>query len=415
MTEQLAVAVLGANGRMGAEAVAAVEAAADLKLVAALGRNDSLDTLVDAGARIVVDLTVPESTEANVRFAVEHGMHAVVGTTGWDADKLGRLEELLAGQAGVGVLIAPNFALGSVLASAFAAKASRYFESVEIIELHHPEKVDAPSGTAVRTAQLISAERAAAGLPASPDATTSELRRRARLRGRRRPRPQRPAPRPRGAPGSPAGRPGGAADPPARLLRPCLVYARRAAGCAQHCLPSGPHRGPGRLPGPGALSAVANVLTAFKANRTKIWVGAVTLLLVFYLVVSFQRAVLLMTDANPVAKAIGVAYLLLPVIGAWALVRELLFGARTERLAKILEAEGGLPVDNLPRTPAGRIIREAADLEFEKYRAETEAAPEDWRSWFRLSCAYDAAGDRKRARASMRDAVRLYRTGSRQA
>ena len=163
------------------------------------------------------------------------------------------------------------------------------------------------------------------------------------------------------------------------------------------------------------MSAVANVLTAFNANRTKIWVGAVTLLLVFYLVVSFQRAVLLLTDANPVAKALGLAYLLLPVIGAWALVRELLFGARTERLATILEAEGGLPVDNLPRTPAGRIIREAADLEFEKYRAEAEAAPEDWRSWFRLSCAYDAAGDRKRARASMRDAVRLYRTGSRQA
>jgi 4-hydroxy-tetrahydrodipicolinate reductase len=174
MTEQLAVAVLGANGRMGAEAVAAVEAAADLVLVAALGRNDSLDTLVDAGARIVVDLTVPESTEANVRFAVEHGMHAVVGTTGGDAERLGRLEELLAGQPGVGVLIAPNFALGSVLASAFAAKAARYFESVEIVELHHPDKVDAPSGTAVRTAQLISAERSAAGLPASPDATTSE-------------------------------------------------------------------------------------------------------------------------------------------------------------------------------------------------------------------------------------------------
>lgn len=174
MTEQLAVAVLGANGRMGAEAVRAVEAAADLKLVAALGRNDSLDILVDAGARIVVDLTVPGSTEANVAFAVEHGMHAVVGTTGWDAERLGRLEELLAGLPGVGVLIAPNFALGSVLASAFAAKASRYFESVEIIELHHPDKVDAPSGTAVRTAQLISAERAAANLPASPDATTSE-------------------------------------------------------------------------------------------------------------------------------------------------------------------------------------------------------------------------------------------------
>jgi hypothetical protein len=154
---------------------------------------------------------------------------------------------------------------------------------------------------------------------------------------------------------------------------------------------------------------VANVLTAFKANRTKIWVGAVTLLLVFYLVVSFQRSVLLMTDPNLTAKAIGVAYLVLPLVGAWALVRELLFGARTEQMAKILEAEGGLPEDTLPRTPAGRIVREAADLEFEKYRAEAQEAPEDWRSWFRLSCAYDASGDRKRARASMRDAVRLFR------
>ncbi|QCB98280.1 hypothetical protein E5206_16285 [Arthrobacter sp. PAMC25564] len=153
---------------------------------------------------------------------------------------------------------------------------------------------------------------------------------------------------------------------------------------------------------------MANALTAFKTNRTKIWVGAVTLLLVFYLVVSFERSVLLMSDPNLVAKAIGVGYLVLPFIGAWALVKELLFGARTERMAKVLEAEGGLPEDNLPRTPAGRIIRQAADLEFEKYRAEAEAAPEDWRSWFRLSCAYDAAGDRKRARASMRDAVRLF-------
>jgi 4-hydroxy-tetrahydrodipicolinate reductase len=175
MTEQLAVAVLGANGRMGAEAVKAVESAPDMKLVAALGRGDSLDTLLSAGAQIVVDLTVPESTEENVRFAVENGMHAVVGTTGWDAARLEKLETLLAGNHGVGVLIAPNFALGSVLASAFAAKASKYFESVEIIELHHPDKVDAPSGTAVRTAQLIAAERAASGMDPSPDATTSEL------------------------------------------------------------------------------------------------------------------------------------------------------------------------------------------------------------------------------------------------
>jgi hypothetical protein len=154
---------------------------------------------------------------------------------------------------------------------------------------------------------------------------------------------------------------------------------------------------------------VGAFLAAFRKNRTKIWVGAVTLLLVFYLVVSFQRSVLLLTDNNPAAKAIGAAYLVLPIVGAWALIRELMFGARTEKMGRILEAEGGLPVDDLPRTPAGRIIRAAADQEFEKYRAEAEAAPEDWRSWFRLSCAYDAAGDRKRARASMRDAGRLFR------
>ncbi|MDP9999846.1 hypothetical protein [Pseudarthrobacter sulfonivorans] len=154
---------------------------------------------------------------------------------------------------------------------------------------------------------------------------------------------------------------------------------------------------------------MGGLLAAFTKNRTKIWVGAVTLLLVFYLVVSFQRSILLLTDNNLAAQAIGAAYLVLPVVGAWALIRELMFGARTEKMARILEAEGGLPVDNLPRTPAGRIIRAAADQEFEKYKAEAEAAPEDWRSWFRLSCAYDAAGDRKRARASMRDAGRLFR------
>ncbi|MFJ7748386.1 4-hydroxy-tetrahydrodipicolinate reductase [Arthrobacter sp. NPDC097144] len=175
MTEQLAVAVLGAGGRMGSEAVKAVEAAPDLRLAAALGRGDSLDTLVSAGAQYVIDLTVPDSTEANVRFAVEHGMHAVVGTTGWDADRLERLEALLQKHPGTAVLIAPNFALGSVLASAFAAQAARYFESVEVIELHHPDKIDAPSGTAVRTAGMIAQARADAGVGPSPDATTKEV------------------------------------------------------------------------------------------------------------------------------------------------------------------------------------------------------------------------------------------------
>ncbi|MER1996340.1 MAG: 4-hydroxy-tetrahydrodipicolinate reductase [Arthrobacter sp.] len=175
MSNKLPVAVLGATGRMGSEAVQAVKAAPDMELVAALGRQDPLQTLVSAGAQYVVDLTVPDSTEANVRFAVEHGMHAVVGTTGWDAGRLGRLDALLAEHPETGVLIAPNFALGSVLASAFAAKAAQYFESVEIVELHHPNKVDAPSGTAVRTAELMAASRAEAGIPPSPDATVKEL------------------------------------------------------------------------------------------------------------------------------------------------------------------------------------------------------------------------------------------------
>jgi 4-hydroxy-tetrahydrodipicolinate reductase len=175
MTELLPVAVLGARGRMGSEAVRAVESAPDLELVAALGSSDPLDELVSAGARVVVDLTVPDATADNVRFAIEHGMHAVVGTTGWTSERTADLEALLGGHPGTGVLIAPNFALGSVLASAFAASAARYFESVEIIELHHPDKVDAPSGTAVRTAGLIAEARAAAGSPAAPDATRDQL------------------------------------------------------------------------------------------------------------------------------------------------------------------------------------------------------------------------------------------------
>ncbi|MGA7206467.1 MAG: 4-hydroxy-tetrahydrodipicolinate reductase [Specibacter sp.] len=175
MSELLKVAVLGANGRIGSAAVAAIGEAPDMELVAALGRKDSLETLLESGADVVVDLTVPDSTVANVSFAVEHGIHAVVGTTGWNAERLAALAELLAGHPKTGVLIAPNFALGSVLATRFAAQAAKYFESVEIIELHHPRKVDAPSGTALRTAQLVAAARKEAGVPAAPDATETEL------------------------------------------------------------------------------------------------------------------------------------------------------------------------------------------------------------------------------------------------
>ena len=143
-------------------------------------------------------------------------------------------------------------------------------------------------------------------------------------------------------------------------------------------------------------------------NRAKIGVLLVTVLLVFYMLVVAQRGWLLLTSDGLITKAMGAAYFVLPAIGVWALVRELLFGVQTEKMARILADEGGLPVDNLPRTPGGRIIREAADAEFPKYQAEVEADPGQWRAWFRLSCAYDAAGDRKRARSSMRQAGKLF-------
>ncbi|WP_278237089.1 4-hydroxy-tetrahydrodipicolinate reductase [Isoptericola sp. AK164] len=178
MSSATRVAVIGAAGRMGSQTCAAVEAAEDLELVARVDAGDDVAATVrDSGAQVAVDFTVPAVTEANVHAALDAGAHVVVGTTGWDDDSRGRvtehLERLAAGQVGdgPGVLIAPNFGLSAVLAMTFAAKAARYFESAEVVELHHPNKVDAPSGTARHTAAAIAAARADAGLGASPDAT----------------------------------------------------------------------------------------------------------------------------------------------------------------------------------------------------------------------------------------------------
>jgi 4-hydroxy-tetrahydrodipicolinate reductase len=169
------VGVVGASGRMGAETVRAVEAADDLELVAEIGRGDPLDRLVEAGAEVVVDFTRPDAVMDTLRFAVEHGMHAVVGTTGFDDDRLATVREWLTAAPTVGVLVAPNFGIGAVLSMRFAAQAARFFPSVEIVELHHAGKADAPSGTARRTAELIGAARAEAGLGDQPDATTTAL------------------------------------------------------------------------------------------------------------------------------------------------------------------------------------------------------------------------------------------------
>lgn len=144
-------------------------------------------------------------------------------------------------------------------------------------------------------------------------------------------------------------------------------------------------------------------------SKAKIGALVVAALLAAYLLFTVQRGWIMITEDDPVAKILGIALFALPIVGAWALIAELLFGSRMQRLGSILEDEGGLPEDTLPRTPGGRIVREAADAEFAKYRTEVEAAPEEWRAWFRLSCAYDAAGDRRRARSTMRRAIALER------
>lgn len=168
------VGVLGARGKLGSAIVAGLEAGVEgIELVAALGSTDPLEAL--DGVDVVVDVTTPDAVMGNLAYAVEHGIHAVVGTTGFDDERLESLRRQLEARPGVGVLIAPNFSIGAVLMMQLAAKAAAYFESVEIVELHHPTKADAPSGTARRTAELVAAARREAGLGPVPDATTTQL------------------------------------------------------------------------------------------------------------------------------------------------------------------------------------------------------------------------------------------------
>lgn len=171
----LKIGVLGARGKVGREVCAGVEAAPDMELVAQLDLGDDLQLLVDAGAGTIVDFTHPDAVMANLRFCIEHGIDAVVGTTGFDDARLAELRDLLGVDPRSGVLIAPNFSVGAILMMRFSAQAARYFESVEIIELHHPDKADAPSGTAARTARLIAEARQDAGLGAPPDATSTGI------------------------------------------------------------------------------------------------------------------------------------------------------------------------------------------------------------------------------------------------
>jgi 4-hydroxy-tetrahydrodipicolinate reductase len=171
--EPIRVGVLGARGRMGTEVCRAVDAADDLELVAMVDDGDWLFNVSDAGADVVVDFTTPDVVMDNLHWCIDQGINAVVGTSGFTESRIRRVRSWLTHKPDLGVVIAPNFAVGAVLMMDFAARAARYFESVEIVEMHHPKKIDAPSGTAVRTAELIAAARE--GMAAMPDATKEEM------------------------------------------------------------------------------------------------------------------------------------------------------------------------------------------------------------------------------------------------
>jgi 4-hydroxy-tetrahydrodipicolinate reductase len=167
------VAVLGSKGKVGATMVQAVQAAEDLTLSAEVDAGDSLSLLTDNKTEIVIDFTHPDVVMDNLKFLIDNGIHAVVGTTGFTDERLQQVRAWLAAEPDVSVLIAPNFAIGAVLSMHFAKQAAPFYESVEVIELHHPHKADAPSGTAARTAALIAEARKE--LPPNPDATTTSL------------------------------------------------------------------------------------------------------------------------------------------------------------------------------------------------------------------------------------------------
>ena len=167
------VGVLGARGRMGREVVRTVKDAADHQVVAEVDQGDALDAL--AGCDVVVDFTHPGVVMDNLRWCIEHDLDVVIGTSGFAEDRLDEVRGWLVDHPDVRVLVVPNFSIGAVLMMRFAAQAAQFFASAEVIELHHPGKADAPSGTALRTASMIAAARAAAGLGAPPDATASAL------------------------------------------------------------------------------------------------------------------------------------------------------------------------------------------------------------------------------------------------
>lgn len=175
MTMALRVGILGARGQTGSEIARAVVAADDLELVASINRDDPLEDLATRGAQAVADFTHPDAVMQSLEFCIAHGIHAVVGTTGFDRRRLSQVRSWLDSSPATGVLVAPNFSIGALLMMRFATAATPFYESVEVIDVHHPDKVDAPAGTAQRAAELVASARANASMPPIPDATSAEF------------------------------------------------------------------------------------------------------------------------------------------------------------------------------------------------------------------------------------------------
>ena len=240
--------MLGARGKVGTQICLGVEEADGLELVAQVDVGDDLGSLEAARTEVAIDFTHPDAVMANLEHCIAHGIHAVVGTTGFDEERIATVRRWLDAAPQVAVLVAPNFSIGALLMMRFAELAAPHFESVEVVEMHHPDKVDAPSGTARRTAQLIAAARAAASLGPVPDATASALdgARGADVDGIRV-----HSQRVRGLVAHQEvllGVAGGDPHDPPRLPRPRVLRARRDRRRPRRGRPPGPHRGPGALP-----------------------------------------------------------------------------------------------------------------------------------------------------------------------
>lgn len=169
------VAVLGAKGKMGSEVVKAISQTQDLKLVASIDQNESFDLVKNSGCSVAVDFTTPDSVMNNIEMLIKASISPIVGTTGIDDKKLEFIKKLSQEHGNIPVRIVPNFSVGAILMMRFAKMATKFYDSVEIIEYHHAQKIDSPSGTAVRTAKLIAQERKEKNLKQNPDATTSEI------------------------------------------------------------------------------------------------------------------------------------------------------------------------------------------------------------------------------------------------